>query len=811
MFSHFLFVAFRHALRNRTFSIINIAGLVLGMTCCLFIYLWVRDERAVDNFHDRGENLYNIYQTVEVNGQVGGSYTSPITHNKDIASMMLADIKLAVPEITHVNFYATGYEKPWGRPETFRVGDKMYKLEGSRATPDFFVMFNYPLIAGNVKTALRDASSIALSRHMAQLFFNSPQEAIGKSIRYENRIDFTVTAVFEDVTPQSSLKFDFLINWESHLTRLEWATAIVLTTLELDPRADIHAVEKKLNTFLAARLDKTKPEKVSLGLQPFRDMYLYSAFEAGKPAGGRVAYVRIFSGVAVFILIIACINFMNLSTARSARRAKEIGVRKVIGSSRGYLMLQFFGESILLAFFALLFSLVMTQLLLPYFNIFTGKHITSPLLNPICWIFFTGLMLVTGIIAGSYPALFLSSLQPVRVLRGLLAFSGGASGLRKGLVCFQFILSIGLLIATMVITGQTHYAQNRNLGYDRENIVYIRTEGDINAKYAQLKARALQMPGIEMVDKCGEIPQAMNFVVDVPNDGLQETTDGEDAISWEGKTTSVPFTPMSVGYDFPKLMRLKIVEGRDFSRDVATDSADAFLVNEEAVKAMGMKDPIGQWIKAWKKKGHIIGVIKDYNTNSLHQPIHPLIIDVKEYEYWGIILFRIEPGKTKEALNSIATVCKEINPNFPVAFQFMDDEYNKLYQSEQVVSRLTNVFAALGISISCLGLLGLVIFSAEQKTKEIGIRKVLGATVANIVNLLSKDFLKLVLISFIIAAPIAGLLMKYWLAGFAYRIPLSWWIFALAGGLVLLVAFITVAVQAIHAAMSNPVRSLRSE
>ena len=810
MFNHYALVAFRNAIRNKTFSIINIAGLALGMTCCLFIFLWVQDEKAVDNFHSKGDHLYNVYQTATTNGKIDGSYSTPLSRVDNIATLDLDGVEQAIPEIRHVNYYTTGYEKPWGRPETFQVGEKIYKLEGARATPGFFEMFDYPLVAGDAKSALKDFSSIAISRHMAELFFGSPQEALGKTIRYENRHDFTVTSVFENVTALSSLKFDFLINWESHMKRLEWASGIMLTTLELEDDANIRDIEKKLNDFLGPRSIKNGVEKITLGLRPFRDQYLYSRFEQGHPADGRIAYVKTFSGVAVFILIMACINFMNLATARSIRRSKEVGVRKVVGSSRAHLILQFFGESMFLSFVALIVSLFLLQVLLPAFNEFTGKEIVSPIMSPGYWIFFAALMLLTGLVAGSYPALFLSGLRPARILKGVMNFSKGTISLRKGLVCFQFMLSIGLLIATLVVTHQTRYAQNKNLGYDRENVAYVRIEGDLNAKYALLKERALKLPGIEMVDKSGEIPHAMSFVVD-ETDGMQETSNGQDAISWEGKTHSVGFKPMSVGYDFPKLMRLTIVEGRDFSKSVATDSADAFLVNEEAVREMGFKDPIGRWVQAWKKRGHIIGVIKDYNTNSLHEKIRPLIMEVKEYEYWGIILFRLEPGKTQEGIASIEKVCREVNPNFPVAIEFMNDEYNKLYKSEVVITKLTNLFAILGISISCLGLLGLVMFAAEQRTKEIGVRKVLGASAGNIINLLSRDFLKLVLLSFIVSAPIAGYLMLRWLNGFAYRISLSWWIFALAGGAVMVISFLTIAAQTIQASRVNPVKSLKAE
>jgi ABC-type antimicrobial peptide transport system permease subunit len=378
-------------------------------------------------------------------------------------------------------------------------------------------------------------------------------------------------------------------------------------------------------------------------------------------------------------------------------------------------------------------------------------------------------------------------------------FTRAAIWFRKGLAVFQFALSIILLIATLVVSRQTNYVEHTHLGYDRENLIYIRVEGTLNPKYAVFKEQASKMPGIEMVDRSSEAPHAMGFTV-------------ADAINWEGKEkdASVGFKPTSVGFDFIKLMNLKIVEGRDFSRAYATDSA-AFMINEEAVKQMGLKDPIGKWVSAWDKKGHIIAVLKDYHTNSFHEPMNPLIMDVKEDLYFGVIMVRTEPGKTKEALTSLETVCKDINPNYPFVFQFLDVEYDKLYRNEQVTAKLSNVFALVAILISCLGLLGLVMFSAEQRIKEIGIRKVLGATVTNIVRLLSKDFLALVVVSFVIAAPVAGYFMNEWLQGFAFKISLSWWIFALAGGGALLIALLTIGVQAIQSAIVNPVKSLRAE
>jgi ABC-type antimicrobial peptide transport system permease subunit len=480
MMKHYLIVAVRNLVRQKAFSAINIAGLALGMTCCLFILLWVHDELSIDNFHSNGENLYNVYQTVNTNNVVTGSYATAIRYKDGKGYLPIEEAKQAVPEIERITFYATGYELPWGYPETFQVGDRIHKLEGSRAGEDFLTMFSYPVIAGNKKTALKGISGIALSRKMAVMFFDTPENAIGKSIRYENRLDFVVTAVFEDVPVQSSLKFDFLINWESQMTnRVDWASPNVLTTIQLAANADVQVVESKINRTVQSHMNQNDPRKITHGLQPFRDQYLVANFVNGKPEGGRVEYIRIFGGVAIFILVIACINFMNLATARSIKRAKEIGVRKVVGSSRASLIAQFFGESVILSLIALILSLGLLHLLLPSLNMFTQKQMTLPIADPASWIILAGLVLFTGLVSGSYPALFLSALKPVRILKGAIRFSNGSIWFRKGLAVFQFVISIALLIVTIVISQQTGYVQHTHLGYDRENLIYMRIEGEL--------------------------------------------------------------------------------------------------------------------------------------------------------------------------------------------------------------------------------------------------------------------------------------------------------------------------------------------
>lgn len=804
MLKNFIKIGWRNVIRHKAHTAINVVGLALGMTCCLFIYLWVQDEQGIDNFHQNGKNLYSVYQTATGNGQVGGSYGSPTLYNSNNQpSFPLEDIKSVVPEVKNVALYTNGYQLPWGHLETLQAGEKKIKLEGARAGEDFFKMFSYKLAAGNAQTILKDMKGIAISRTVAQSFFGSPEKAMGQSLRFENKLNFLVTGVFENLPKNSSLQFDFLVNWEAQKKLLDFASGDVRSYIQLADNADPEKTAARITQYLNTRSPNQPGVKFQTGLQHFGDQYLQNIFVNGKPTGGRIEYVRIFNEVAIFILIIACINFMNLATARSVKRAKEVGVRKVAGSSRANLILQFFGESLLFAFLAMGLSVILLYLLIPAFNNFTGKQFEFPVNHISFWLSLTGLTLFTGLVAGSYPAVYLSSLKPVSVLKGVLRFTNGSVLFRKGLTVFQFTMSIILLIATIVITRQTNYVQNAHLGYDRENLVYVRVEGNLidKNKYLSFKERAMSMPGIAMVDRSSEAPHAMDFVVTW------------NAIKWQGqdKNSVISVKPASVGFDFVKLMKLQIIEGRDFSHDFPTDSTDAFIVNEAAVKQMGMKHPIGQWVSAWAKKGHIIGVVKDYHTQSLHDPILPVMIDIKEDQNFGVFLIRTKPGQTKQAIESLSSLYKEVNPNYPFAYQFVDEEYKKLYSSELIISKLSIVFAVVAIAISCLGLLGLVMFSAEQRVKELGVRKVLGASVNQLVALFAKDFLRLILIAFVIASPLAWYAMSKWMQSFAYKTPISWWIFVAAGSLSLIIAFIIMSYEAFKSALANPVKSLRSE
>jgi ABC-type antimicrobial peptide transport system permease subunit len=791
MLKNFFKVALRSLWKQKGYSFLNIFGLAMGMTCSLLILLWIRDEKSVDGFHANGDRLYSIYERQYYDGKIESGFFTP--------GILADELKKVLPEVE----MAAGFS--WRDKNTFQVGDKILKEQGSSAGADFFGMFSYPVLEGKAATALATPVSIAISRKMATDFFGSPQAAINKTIRFENRKDFTVAAVFENLPENTSDKFDYLVNWKSFLDDNTWAKdwgnngphTLILLRKDANPAL----VTKKLTRFLDTyNKDQSKSFHIELGMARFGDIYLHSNFKNGQIEGGRIEYVRLFSVVAIFILLIACINFMNLTTARSVKRAKEIGIRKVVGAVRPALIRQFIGEAVLLSLLAVILALAIVLLALPAFNHMTGKSISFPYGSSSFWLSLAALTLVTGALSGSYPALFLSSFQPIRVLKGTMKFSAGAAWFRKGLVVFQFVLSIVLIVGTIVVSGQVNYVQSINLGYDRDNLVSIPLEGDLTGKYTLFKEQALRIKGVGDVSRISQMP------TDIEN--------GTSGVDWDGKdpNNTIMFTQASVGYGLVKTMKLKMAVGREFSEEYPTDSV-GYMLNEEAMRRMGFKDKdvVGKRLTFWQKKGTIVGVIKNFHFNSLHEPIKPLIVRYGEQETYGLALVRIKAGQTKEALSQLETLCHELNPRFPFTYRFTDDEYRDLYKSESIVHNLSNCFAGLAIFISCLGLLGLAMFTAEQRTKEFGIRKVLGAKMGTLFTLLSKDFLQLVLVAFLLATPLAWWAMHLWLQNFAYHIQLEWWVFLLAGVLALLIALLTVSFQAVKVAIANPVKSLRTE
>jgi ABC-type antimicrobial peptide transport system permease subunit len=790
MIKNYFKTAWRNLWKSKTFSLINVMGLALGLGCSMLIMLWVMDEYKVDAFHKNGAQLYSVYQKVYNDGQVNAWHGGP--------GMMADEMKRVMPEVQYAT--NTGFRDL----ATFEANNKIIKEDGTHAEQDFFKMFSYNLLEGNPLTALLNPSDIAISKKMAEDFFSSPAEAIGKTIRHQNHKDFKITAVFDNVPGHSSMQFDYVLNWHAFLEKNNWARDWTNNGpscyVMLREGTEAKAFEKKITRFLDNYNKEQTPQFYRrLGIERYGDVYLHSGFDKnGNVSGGRIEYVQLFSIVAIFILLIACINFMNLTTARSVKRAKEIGIRKVVGAVRLALIKQFISEALLIVSIAISISLVFVMLVLPRFNQLTGKEIHIAVDDPTFWLSISGLLFVTGFLSGSYPALYLSSFKPIRILKGLPKFSTSALWFRKGLVVFQFALSIILIIGTIVVSKQVNYIQTTNLGYARENLLYIPLEGDLTSKYRLFKNQVLGMPGIKDVSR----------ITDKPTKIVNSTT----GVKWEGKETNsnIEFAHSAVGYDFVKTMRLQLTLGRDFSKDFATDSV-GYLINESALKVIGFNDPIGKPLTLWGTTGTIIGVLKDFHFKSMHEQIIPMILRLGEDIEWGSALVKTEPGKTKEALTSLEKICKQLNPKFPFTYQFADEEYSKLYKSERVISQLSNYFAFLAIFISCLGLLGLVIFTAEQRTKEFGIRKVLGASPFALFGLLSKEFLLLIVIAIVIASPIAWLAMDNWLQDYAYKIGISWWMFAIAGSVAVLIALATVSFQAVKAAIANPVKSLRME
>ena len=789
MIKNYFRIAWRSVKNNRVFSFINIVGLAFGICCSLLILLWVQDESSFDKDQVNEKRLFIIYQRQYIDQKVDGGYYTP--------GLLFAELKKNIPEVEQ----AVGYMNCHNA--TFEAGRRIFKLDGAWTGADYFHMFSYPLLQGNRQTALNSISSIAISNNMAVKFFGNAASAMGKIIRYRDKTDFTVTAVFDDLPKNISRTFDFLLNWSAFVRENpwleDWRNNSPQTYIMLSRDVRPEQVRKKLTRFLDAyNKTQTASFRVELDMQPFGDTYLRSNLVNGRFEGGRIEYVLLFSWIAVFILVIACINFMNLATARSAKRSKEIGIRKVSGALRSSLIYQFLSEAVFITFLSVMISLVLLYVLLPYFNQLTGKDIAFPISSVRFWIELAGLTLLTGLIAGSYPALFLSSFSPVQVLKGPLKFRADTVLLRKGLVVFQFVLSIVLIIGTVYISKQINYVQHINLGYDRENLLFVPLEGNLSDQYQLFKDEMIRDGAIKSISRTSDEPTSVS--------------NATSSVEWEGKdpNTTPQFTTMSAGFDFVKTMNLKLTAGRELSKDYASDST-GYLVNESAMKIIQYKNPLGKPLTLWGTKGRIVGVLKDFHYTSLHDPIKPLIVHLGESDGGGVAIIRIRAGMTKTAIEQLEKICKALNPQFPFSYTFSDDQYQKLYKSEEVVSRLSNLFAALAIFISCMGLLGLAMFTAEQRTREIGIRKVLGASISSLFTLLSGEFIILVGMAMLIASPIAWWAIDLWSRNFTYHIKIEWWLFLIAGLTAIVIALLTVSFQSVKAALVKPIQSLRNE
>jgi putative ABC transport system permease protein len=785
MFRNNLKIAWRSLLKDRQFTILNLVGLAAGLACTLLIFLWVRDEMSFDKFNERDSQLYQLMELRNPSGK---------TSLSDESSGMLAESLAA--RMSDIQYYAAVAPPDWFQKFTLSVGDKKLKATGQYVGKDYFNIFSFKLLDGKPDGVLRDKNSIVISEDLARKLFGTAENVIGKPVRFQQDQNFFVSGVFERLPYHSSQQFDFVLSFEYYKDIMPWVKSWGNTGphnfVILKKGTDIKEFNKRISKVIAENCGDTT--RVAFAM-PFSDNYLHNTFSHGSRLGGRMEYVRLFSIIAIFILVIACINFMNLSTAKASRRLKEVGIKKVVGVGRRELIFQFLGESILLTFFAALLALVLVLMLLPEFNSLTGKEISLGL-DPGILFGVIGITLVTGILAGSYPALYLSGFNPISVLKGKIKSSIGEVWARKGLVVFQFTLSVMLIVAVLIVYKQIQFIQSTNLGYNKENIIRFYAEGTILNSEESFLAGLKKIPGVVNASNTFHAMIGRNY--------------GTNGISWEGKDPreQVYFEGLGCGYDFIQTMGMQMAAGRGFSKDFGADS-NKIIFNEAAIKAMGIKDPVGKFVD---QNIQIIGVVKDFHFESLHEPVKPLFMSLEtQGSSWDKIMVRIAGENQKATIDRIEQYYTSRNPGFPFDFNFLDEAYQKQYLSEMRVSVLSRYFAGLAILISCLGLFGLAAFTAQRRRKEIGIRKVVGASVGDIIGMLSQDFLKLILISVFIAFPLSWWAMDRWLHSFAYRTDIGVLVFLIAGGSILLVTLLTISFQALKAAVANPVGALRSE
>lgn len=786
MIQHNLLLIYRNFKRFKTTFFINLIGLSTGLACTLLIYLWVNDELKMDKFHAKDDRLFQVMEHQQHSGDVRVTDSTP---------WLLADaLDEEIPEVEYAVVATPTY---WSSRQTLSTDNNPVKANGKYASKDFFNIFSYRLIHGKADDVLSDKSSIVISEDLARKLFNTAEAALGKTIVYQQDQLFKVSGVFEDLPSNSSEYFDFVLPYQLLTDQFpqvtDWGNSGPQTFVVLRGAKDLAAFNQKI-----AKLISTKHEDThrTLFATKYSDAYLFGNYENGVQSGGRVEYVTLFSIVALFILIIACINFMNLSTAKAASRIKEVGIKKVVGARRRTLVVQYLAESMLMTLFAVAMAILFVDILLPKFNEITAKDLSMNFVTEFS-IFVAAIMLFTGFVAGSYPALYLSGFQPAAVLKGRLSTSFGELWARKGLVVFQFTLSIVLIVSVLVIYDQIQFVQQKNLGYDKDNVIYFPNEGRTKSNLETFLSEMNKIPGVV---KASSIGQSMI--------GDGNTTE----IQWEGMDPQVkiPFAIRPLNYDIIEMLNLEILEGRSFSRSFSTDTS-AVIFNEAGIAAMGMNDPVGKEISfEGGERFKIIGVVKDFHYTSLRFKVDPLFFVLKP-QYTETIMARLAAGREQETIARIRDFYKDFNPGFTLDYRFLDQDYQALYGAEVRVGVLSRYFAAIAIVISCLGLFGLAAFTAERRRKEIGIRKVLGSSEFGIVSLLSGDFSRLVMIAVAIAIPLSYILTRRWLDSFVFRIPLEWWYFFTAGTVALLVAWLTVSAQAVRAARVNPTQCLRDE
>lgn len=788
MLTHFLKVFVRTTFKNPIYSFINVAGLSIGFACSIFILLWIIDEVSFDRFHANKGQIY----------QIMGNHSFPDgTQTLEQTPGPLAEGLTELPEVEESCRVRFG-----GGRILFNHGTQSLYENGVFADISIFKVFTIPLIDGSNTNPLPDINSIAISKKLADKYFKG-ENALGKVFRLDSKSEAKVTAVFNDLPNNSTLQFDFIIPYAVY-SRIdqyneEWgAWTGGKTYIKLKHGTDSKLLDGKIaETFTKPKIWPRWDSNVELFLFPISDWRLYNSFTNGVQDGGRISYVRIFSVVAIFILLIACINFMNLATARSLNRAKEIGVRKVVGAARQSLTKQFMGESVLTSIVAFMFGLFIVELLLSYFNELTGKKLVIDYLDPVIISSLLSVVLLTGLIAGSYPAFFLSSLKAINVLKGKFSGLSGA-GIRKSLVVFQFGISIALIISAMVVYHQIDFMKKKNLGFDKENLLYFNGSPTILRNFEGFRQELLQSSAISSVSRSDNNPM----------DNFSGMVLGDNA--WPGKTKedNLIFKTLVCDDYFLPALGFNVLKGRNFSKEYTTDTAN-YILNEEAVKRMRLSDPIGQELIA-PRKGKIIGIVKDFHSGSLQGQIEPVIFSMRPGES-GLIFIRYEKGKVQEAINHVQSSYKKFEPDFPIEYSFLDETFGRQYQNEILIGKLSSSFTIIAIFISCLGLFGLASFTTERRTKEIGVRKVLGATVHGLVLMLCKDFVKLVILGIGVGCIMGYFIGQQFLSRYAYHVDISVWMFLMTILGMLLITLLIVSYQSIRTALTNPVNVLKVE
>lgn len=783
MYLKYMFQYYRNYKRDKGSFFINILGLSFGLACTLIIYLWVNDELNIDKFNAKDSQLFQVLSNHE--------YSTGILTAKATTGMLVHTLAEEMPEIETIACYVN-----YGDNILLSVNEKKVKSIGKFGSKDFFQVFPFPLLQGSIGDVLSSKDAIVISEKLAFSLFDSTENIIGKSIEIEHNENYNVTGIFKDIPENSSLKFDFLLSYVGLKEKYpdsfsNWGNTGPRTFIVLKQHTKIGQFKNKIKNFIK---EKSKDSNTTLIIQPYSETYLYNNFENGVLHGGRIIYIKLFSIVALFVLVIACVNFMNLSTAKASKRAKEVGIKKALGASRKTLIIQFLGESLFISFLSLILAFVIVLFILPEFNILTHKNLALNFsINQI--LLFVGITVFTGLAAGSYPALYLSSFN-VAILKEKFLNSRGENWTRKGLVVFQFTISVILILIVLVVSKQLSFIKSQNPGYNKENVIFFEAEGEIRNKKEAFISEIKKIPGI-LNATCSDHTMI----------GGRHTT----SLTWEGKkdNENISFEFAQVGFDILETFGMGMASGRSFSRDYG-DEGSKIILNETAIKVMGIKEPIGKVVNLWGENKEIIGVLKDFHFESFHEKVKPMFFNFNT-EQTSMIIVRLKVGSDKEIIRKLDKFYHAFNPGFIFDYKFLDQTYLAQYAAENQVAILTRYFAGIAILISCLGLFGLVSFLSERRSKEIGIRKIMGAREFEIIYYMSNEFVKLVLLAIILAMPISYLIVNQWLGNFAYRTNLSLDMFILSGLLALGIALITVSWQTWRAATRNPIESLRYE